>query len=40
MKSFIIACVAALAIAVCGALVLNHFQKTAESAFSTVGARV
>ena len=40
MKSFVIACVAALVIAVGGALVLNHFQKTAEVAFSTTGARV
>jgi len=40
MKSFVIACVAALVIAVGGALVLNHFQKTAEVAFSTTGVRV
>lgn len=40
MKSFVIACVAAAVIAVGGALVLNQFQQTAESAFSTAGTRV
>jgi hypothetical protein len=40
MKSFVIACVAAIAIALGGALVLNHFQQSAEVAFSTSGARV
>jgi hypothetical protein len=40
MKSFVIACTAALVIAVGGALVLNHFQKSVETAFSTTGARV
>lgn len=40
MKSFVIACVAAVVIALSGALVLNHFQKSAETAFSTTGARV
>jgi hypothetical protein len=40
MKSFVIACVAAVVIAVGGALVLNHFQKTSEVAFSTAGVRV
>jgi hypothetical protein len=40
MKSFVFACVAALVIAVAGAVVLNQFQKSAEAAYSTVGARV
>ena len=40
MKSFVIACVAAVVIATGAALVLNHFQQSAESAYSTTGARV
>jgi hypothetical protein len=40
MKTFVIACVAAVVIAVGGALVLNHFQTSVETAFSTTGARV
>jgi hypothetical protein len=40
MKSFVLACVAALVIAAGAALVLNHLQQSAEAAFSTVGARV
>jgi hypothetical protein len=40
MKSFVIACVAACVIASGAALVLNHFQQSVESAFSTTGARV
>jgi hypothetical protein len=40
MKSFIIACVAALAIATGAAFVLEHLQEPAMSAYSTTGARV
>jgi hypothetical protein len=40
MKSFIIACVAALAIATGAAVVLDQLQKPATSAYSTTGARV
>lgn len=40
MKPFLIACVAALLIAAGGALVLDHYQRSAESAFATTGARV
>jgi hypothetical protein len=40
MKSFVLACVAALVIAAGAALVLDHLQRSAESAYSTTGARV
>ncbi len=40
MKSFMAACVAAVIIAGGAALVLDHLQKSAESAYSTTGARV
>jgi hypothetical protein len=40
MKSFVLACVAAVVIAAGGALALDHFQKSAEAAYSTTGARV
>ena len=40
MKSFVLACVAAIVIAAGGAVVLNMVQKSAESAYSTTGARV
>lgn len=40
MKSFVLACVAALVIAIGGAIVLDRVQKSAETAFSTTGARV
>ncbi len=40
MKPFLIACVAALLIATGGALLLDHYQRSAESAFATTGARV
>ncbi|HEV2550097.1 MAG TPA: hypothetical protein VGU20_22490 [Stellaceae bacterium] len=39
MRSFILACVAAVALAVIGALVLNLFQEPLTVAFSTEGAR-
>lgn len=40
MKSFIVACIAAVVIAVIGAAVLDVYQKPAETAFSTTGARI
>ena len=40
MKPFLIACVAALFIAVGAATVLDHYQRSSETAFSTTGARV
>jgi hypothetical protein len=40
MKSFIVACVAIVAIAVGGAVALNDFQKPVEQAFSTTGVRI
>ncbi len=39
MKSFVLACIAAIAIAVVGVLVLDGVQKPADQAFSTTGAR-
>jgi ABC-type uncharacterized transport system permease subunit len=35
MKSFIIACVAALVIAICGALVLNAIQEPSSEAYTS-----
>jgi hypothetical protein len=40
MRAFLAACAAALVIAVCGAVVLNSVNETAEKAYSTTGARV
>jgi hypothetical protein len=40
MRAFIAACAAALIIAVCGAVILNNVNQSAEVAFSTTGARV
>jgi hypothetical protein len=40
MPSFIAACVAAVALAIVGALVLNHFQEPAGPAFSTEAVRL
>ncbi len=40
MRSFIFACIAAVAIAAVGAVALNFFQESADVAFATVGARV
>jgi hypothetical protein len=39
MRSFILACIAAVAMAVIGAIVLNQFQQPVTVAFSTEGAR-
>lgn len=40
MRSFIAACIAAIAIAVIGALVLNQLQETAAVAYTTQGAKL
>jgi hypothetical protein len=40
MKSFIIACAAAIVIAIVGGVVLNNMPDSAASAFSTPYARV
>lgn len=40
MRAFIAACVAALIIAVCGALVLNQVNKPVETAYSTTSVRI
>jgi hypothetical protein len=41
MRSFLISCVAAVVIALGGVLVLNHFQKPVETAFSSpTGVRI
>jgi hypothetical protein len=40
MKSFVMACVAAIVIAIGGALALESLQRPAESAYSTTGARI
>jgi hypothetical protein len=40
MKSFVLACVAAVAIAAIAGFVLNGVQKPADQAFSTTGVRL
>jgi hypothetical protein len=40
MKSFLLACVAALAIAVVGGFVLNSIQKPADEAYATGAVRL
>ena len=40
MKSFIAACVALVVLAVGAAVVLDRFQKPAEQAYATTGARI
>jgi hypothetical protein len=40
MKTFVVACLAAIAIAIGAAVVLEHIQASAESAYSTAGARI
>ena len=40
MKAFIIACVAAAVIAVCGVAVLNGIQKPVDVALRTSGVRI
>jgi hypothetical protein len=39
MRSFIVACIAAVAIAAIGAVALNFFQEPVTVAFATEGAR-
>lgn len=40
MKSFLLACVAAIAIATIAGFVLNAVQKPADQAYSTTGVRL
>ena len=40
MRSFVVACVAAVVIAIGAAAVLDHYQKPAAAAFSTSGVRI
>ncbi|HYM32781.1 MAG TPA: hypothetical protein VEU47_15880 [Candidatus Cybelea sp.] len=40
MRSFILACVAALVIAAIGAIALQYIQESAGAAFSTEGVRL
>jgi hypothetical protein len=40
MRSFLVACVAAIVLALGGAIVLDHFQKPAATAFTTAGVRM
>ncbi len=40
MKSFLLACVAAIAVAVIGGVVLNSIQEPVAEAFSTTGVRL
>jgi hypothetical protein len=40
MKTFIMACVVAIVIAACAALVLEGIQASSQAAYSTAGARV
>jgi hypothetical protein len=40
MKSFVLACIAAVAVAVVGGVVLNSVQEPVAEAFSTTGVRL
>ena len=40
MKAFIIACVVAAVLAICGVVVLNGIQKPVDVAFTTSGVRI
>jgi len=40
MKTFVIACAAAIVLAVIGGVVLGEIQKNADTAFSTTGVRL
>jgi len=40
MKTFLVACVTAIIIAVIGGVVLNSVQETAEQAYSTTSVRL
>ncbi len=40
MKAFVVACIAAAVIAVCGVAVLNGIQKPVDVAYATSGVRI
>ena len=40
MKTFLLACIAAIAIAALGGVVLNSIQEPADQAYSTTGVRL
>ena len=40
MRSFLAACIAAIALAVLAAIVLDHLQEPASVAFATTGVRL
>jgi len=40
MRTFLVSCVVAAAIAVGAVFVLNHFQKPADVAYTTTGVRL
>ncbi len=40
MKSFLLACMAAIVLAAVGAVALNSMQEPAEQAFATTGVRL
>ena len=40
MKAFVIACIAAAVVAVCGVAVLNGVQKPVDVAYATSGVRI
>lgn len=40
MRAFVIACAAAIVIAVCGAVILSAVDKPVESAFATQSVRI
>ena len=40
MKTFIVACVAAIVLAVIGGVVLNSIQEPVDKAFTTTGVRL
>jgi hypothetical protein len=40
MKAFVIACIAAAVVAVCGVAVLNGIQKPVDVAYATSGVRI
>jgi hypothetical protein len=40
MRSFLLACIAAIAVAIIGGVVLNSIQEPVAEAFSTTGVRL
>jgi hypothetical protein len=40
MRAFVVACLVAVLIAICAVVVLNSFQKPAETAFATSSVRI